>query len=113
MGCGEQLLNQSPRPTAIFCANDQMAAGVMRIAHERGLRIPEDISIAGFDDMPLASKIWPQLSTIKPPLEEMAKQATMSVIRMAKNELSESESVVIDAEIVLRQSTSSAPDSVS
>ncbi len=109
--CGKALLNQNPRPTAIFCANDQMAAGVMRVAHEQGLKIPEDISIAGFDDVPLASKIWPQLTTIKPPLEEMAEQATLSVIRMTRNEPSEVERVVIDAQIVRRQSTAKAPTS--
>jgi len=108
--CGQQLLSRSPRPTAIFCANDQMAAGVMRAAHEAGLKIPEEISIAGFDDMPLASKIWPQLTTIKPPLEEMAKQATLSVIQMVRDESLNSEAMVIDAEIVLRHSTAKAPD---
>eukprot|EP00903_Cladosiphon_okamuranus_P004255 g4253.t1 len=72
--CGVHLLRQNPRPTAIFCANDNMATGVMKVAHERRLQIPGDISIAGFDDLSIAAQVWPQLTTVRQPLADMAKR---------------------------------------
>lgn len=109
--CGVALLSQKFRPTAIFCANDHMAAGVIKVAHEQGLDIPKDISIAGFDDAPLASQIWPELTTVKPPLEAMAKRATEDLIRMARGQKPKELRVVIDAAIVIRQSTGPVPAS--
>jgi len=86
-----------------------MAAGVIKAAHEQHLDIPGDISIAGFDDIPLASQLWPELTTIKQPLEAMAKRATENLIRIARNQKLKELRVVIDAEIVIRQSTGPVP----
>ncbi|ACV07776.1 LacI family DNA-binding transcriptional regulator [Jonesia denitrificans] len=61
---GTRLL-ADPSVTAVLCGNDEMAAGLMRAAHERGLRVPEDVSIIGFDDIPLASYLWPPLTTVR------------------------------------------------
>src|SRR5690625_4274994 len=70
---GEQaarkLLALTPRPTAIFAANDDMAAGTMMVAHQLGLNIPNDISVAGFDDTPVAHQIWPSLTTVRQPIK--------------------------------------------
>lgn len=107
--CGLKLLNQKNRPTAIFCANDHMATGVMKVAHEKGLSIPKDISIAGFDDGPLASRVWPELTTIRQPLRAMAKRATQDLIKLVRNETLEERLVVLDAEIMIRQSTGPVP----
>ncbi|MGD8174766.1 LacI family DNA-binding transcriptional regulator [Marinimicrobium sp. ARAG 43.8] len=76
---GKKLLDvpTSKRPTAIFACNDEMATGLIAVAHGLGLKVPEDISIAGFDDTALASAVWPQLTTIHQPLAEMAETAVI------------------------------------
>lgn len=74
--CGRQLLHRNQPPTAIFASNDDMASGIMVAAHQLGLRIPEDVSVVGFDDSPLASQVYPALTTVKQPIRDMAEQAT-------------------------------------
>jgi LacI family transcriptional regulator len=74
------LLDLARRPTAIFASNDDMAAGVSLVAHRRGLRVPGDLAIAGFDDAPIAVKIWPPLSTIRQEIEVMAERATAMLV---------------------------------
>lgn len=71
----EQLLSLPDRPTAIFAGSDDMAAGACSMAHKMGLRIPEDLSVVGFDDTPIASAIWPALTTVRQPYLEMARRA--------------------------------------
>ncbi len=66
------LLSYPRRPTAIFASNDDMAAGVLTVAHAKGLRLPEDLSVAGFDDTPLAQLVWPPLTTIRQPTRDLA-----------------------------------------
>ncbi|HLI05793.1 MAG TPA: LacI family DNA-binding transcriptional regulator [Ktedonobacteraceae bacterium] len=75
--CGETLFSMSSRerPTAIFSANDQMAFGLMEVAAERGICIPDDIAIVGFDDMPLSAYIRPTLTTVRQPFYEMGRVA--------------------------------------
>lgn len=69
---GRALLQVVDRPSAIFAANDDMAAGCIAAAHELGLAVPEDVSIAGFNDTPVALITWPTLSTVHQPIMEMA-----------------------------------------
>ncbi|MDC7683644.1 LacI family DNA-binding transcriptional regulator [Asticcacaulis sp. BYS171W] len=69
---GDAILSAPTRPTAIFASSDYMALGVMTSARKLGLRIPEDISICGFDDVPGAMRIWPALTTIRHPAEALA-----------------------------------------
>lgn len=71
----ERLLRLPEPPTAIFAASDDMAAGVLTCAHRRGLRVPDDLSIAGFDDTDLARLLWPPLTTVRQPITEMASEA--------------------------------------
>ncbi|MES1158660.1 MAG: LacI family DNA-binding transcriptional regulator [Terricaulis silvestris] len=78
--CAKILLARAPRPTAIFCSNDEMALGVMSVAHREGLNVPRDLSIAGFDDAPSASVVWPPLTTIHQPIFEMAEAAAEMLI---------------------------------
>ncbi|WP_336985706.1 LacI family DNA-binding transcriptional regulator [Altererythrobacter aquiaggeris] len=73
---GGELLDLPKPPTAIFASNDDMAAGVLAIAHERGINVPRDLSVAGFDDTPLARTVYPPLTTIKQPMAELARTAT-------------------------------------
>ena len=70
------LLAGETRPTAIFASNDDMASGVIYVAHERGLAIPQDLAVAGFDDTPLSRQFWPGLSTVKQPIEQIGRRAT-------------------------------------
>lgn len=72
---GRELLGRSDRPTAIFAGNDEMASGVYGAAHELGLRIPDDISIIGFDDAPIASRMWPAMTSVRLPVREMGRAA--------------------------------------
>lgn len=69
------LLALAQPPTAIFAANDEMAAGVLAVAHRLGIRVPDQLSIAGFDDTPIAGFVWPPLSTVRQPTRQMAYQA--------------------------------------
>lgn len=70
-----RLLRAERRPTAIFASNDAMAAAAITAARVMGLEVPRDISIAGFDDAPIASTIWPDLTTVRQPIADMAAQA--------------------------------------
>ena len=67
-----KLLALNPRPTAIFAANDDMAAGVIAVAHGMNLKLPDELSVAGFDDTPIAATLWPPLTTIHQPIATMA-----------------------------------------
>lgn len=74
------LLDMADRPTAIFASNDDMAAGVLALAHDRNLDLPGELSVAGFDDTTLARTVWPPLTTIHQPMAELARTATEILI---------------------------------
>lgn len=80
VSCAEQLLSLTPRPTAIFAGNDETAAGVYRAAYLHGLRIPDDLTVVGFDDSPLASRLCPSLTTMHQPIRDMGRVAAESLI---------------------------------
>jgi LacI family transcriptional regulator len=80
MACALQLLKVRNRPSAIFASNDEMAVGVINAAQSMGLSIPDELSVAGFDDSILASRIVPQITTIRRPVREMARLATAKLI---------------------------------
>lgn len=75
MTAARQLLEQEPRPTAIFSSNDDMAAAAVAVAHGMGLHVPEDLTVTGFDDTPVATTIWPMLTTIHQPVTAMGRAA--------------------------------------
>jgi LacI family transcriptional regulator len=77
---GDRLLDVVPRPTAIFASNDEMAAGVMHAARQRGLSVPDDISVLGFDDTAIASHLWPPLTTVRWPIASMARSAALKLM---------------------------------
>jgi len=79
-----QRLLESWKPTAIFASNDDMAAATMAVAHRRGLDVPGDLSIAGFDDTPLATTVWPALTTIRQPIADMAREAVRLLIEQIR-----------------------------
>jgi LacI family transcriptional regulator len=72
----DMLLDLSMPPTAIFASNDDMAAGVLTVAHRRGLSVPGELSVTGFDDTALASQLWPPLTTVRQPTRDLAYAAT-------------------------------------
>lgn len=107
--CAEQLLQLDHRPTAIFSANDDMAAGVIRTATRAGIRIPQELSVAGFDDVSLAQQIFPSLTTIRQPLRAMTEAASCALIDGARGEPHEPGLETIPGTIEIRESTGPAP----
>ena len=71
----EQILSADKRPSAIFASNDDMAAAAIAVAHRLGLDVPADLSVVGFDDTPLATTIWPTLTTVRQPVASMARKS--------------------------------------
>jgi LacI family transcriptional regulator len=72
---GRALMAMSPRPTAVFAGNDEMAAGILQAARQAGVRTPDELSVVGFDDFQIASRLWPTLSTIRTPTREIGRLA--------------------------------------
>lgn len=91
-------------PTAIVASNDDMAAGALFEAHEQGLKVPQDIAIVGFDDTPLASHLWPPLTTVRQPISRLAETATNLLIERVAGNALELPVEPFDCEIVVRQS---------
>ena len=81
MECARRILGARSRPTAIFASNDDMAAAAACVARQMGLELPRELSIAGFDDAPVASMIWPQLATVRQPVREIARIAADLIIQ--------------------------------
>ena len=75
LDAAERLMSLEPRPTTIFACNDDMAAAAITVAHQRRINVPAEISICSFDDTPLASAIWPALTTIRQPIRDMSREA--------------------------------------
>ncbi len=78
--CAERMLRGPSRPSAIFASNDDMAAAVICVARQLGLELPAQLSVVGFDDAPVATMVWPQLTTIRQPVRAMARVATDLII---------------------------------
>jgi LacI family transcriptional regulator len=100
-----QLLELDDPPTAIFGFNDAIAIGAMKAAWERGLRVPEDVSIVGFDDLPFATIVTPPITTIRQPLAEMGRAGVGLVLRLLDNRLPESPQIELPTRMVVREST--------
>lgn len=83
---GRDLLSRPDRPTAIFAGSDLQALGVLRAAHELDLDVPRQLSVVGYDDLPLSEWVWPPLTTVEQPLYEMALQATRLVLALSRGE---------------------------
>lgn len=77
---GHTLLSLPEPPTAIFTLNDDMALGVMQAARERGLELPRDLSVVGFDDLPMAARVWPNLTSVRLPIREMGRMAAEKLL---------------------------------
>ena len=117
LDAGQALLECPPeeRPTAIFASNDDMAAAVTAVALGQGIRVPAELSVAGFDDTPIASLLWPQLTTVHQPIADMAATAveivtdTLRQRRTAGSEEPAARHHVAPFELKVRGSTGPAP----
>lgn len=106
----ESLLDLSPRPTAIFASNDEMAAGVLYAARMRGIEVPEGLSIIGFDDTPLTTRVWPPLTTVRWPIVAMGRAAALKLIGTAIGEGSEvNEPSTFTSTLIRRASVAPVP----
>jgi len=80
MQCGAELLSLDAPPTAVFAGNDEMAVGVYQAVRRAGLQVPDDLSIVGFDDAPIATRIWPMLTSVKLPIGHMGRTAAQLLV---------------------------------
>ncbi|UZK66188.1 LacI family DNA-binding transcriptional regulator [Sphingomonas sp. M1-B02] len=105
-GCeaARTLLARTPRPTAIFAGNDDMAAGVLAVAHEADIAVPDALSIVGFDDSDLAKAVWPPLTTMRQPVRELAYAAAGLMLAPGAEP-----QVTLGHELKIRSSTGPAP----
>jgi LacI family transcriptional regulator len=99
-----QLLGRPDRPTAIFAANDLSALGVMDVAQELGLSIPQDLSLVGFDNIPEAVLATPRLTTVDQSIQEMGKLATKLLISMLRGEAPEQHLIRVPTHLIMRDS---------
>jgi DNA-binding LacI/PurR family transcriptional regulator len=103
------LLGLPDRPTAVFAGNDLMALATYRAALQRGLRVPQDVSVVGFDDLPFARWLAPPLTTVRQPLADMAAMAARMLVRLVNGERPETLRVELATTLVVRESTAPAP----
>lgn len=103
------LINRDDPPTAIFCENDEMAIGAIQRIKQGGLRVPEDISVTGFDDIAFASFSDPPLTTIAQPAEEFGSTAVSLLIDLLEGRIKKMPHVTLPYELVVRSSTGAAP----
>jgi LacI family transcriptional regulator len=100
-----ELLDLPARPSALVAFNDKMAVGALQAAAERGLRVPEDLSIAGFDDIDVSRATRPALTTVRQPLGEMGRMAVTLLMRMLNEHELDALHVELATELVVRGST--------
>jgi LacI family transcriptional regulator len=113
LDAAEQLLALAEPPTAIFASNDDMAAAAVAVAHRRGLDVPRDLTVCGFDDTALATTIWPELTTIRQPIVEMSRTAVELLVREIRDRKNGKsgppQHLVLDFDLVRRQSDAPPP----
>ena len=99
------LLDVPKPPTAIFAFNDAIALGVLRAAYERGLRVPDDVSVVGFDDIKYATIVSPALTTVRQPLAEMGRNGVSLLLRLMENPRHVNRRIELPTRLVVREST--------
>ena len=105
-----RLLSLEVPPTAVFATNDRMAIGALEAARELGRRVPEDVSIVGFDDIPVARYLTPPLTTVHQPLYELGQAAASVLMDVLAGRMEKPQRTVLTAPLVERQTVS--PSSV-
>ena len=107
--CMEELLALRKRPTAVFASNDDMAAGALLVAHRHGLAIPGELSIVGFDDISMAQRLWPPLTTVRQPIKRAAATATGMLLDGLRTRDFTPVNQEIPGELVIRESAGAPP----
>lgn len=103
---GRELLSLKPRPTAIFAGNDEMAAGIYKVAHELGLEIPRDLSVVGFDDSATALRLWPVMTSVRLPVRDMGRLAAEKLFGLQdKSRQTDGEVTEVIPKLIIREST--------
>jgi LacI family transcriptional regulator len=109
LDCADRMLTSKNRPTAIFAANDEMAAAVVMTANRLGISVPNGLSVAGFDDTPISQTIWPELTTVAQPFEDIAREAVKVISDKTREDQGISATRVLQHNLVIRGSTGPAP----
>lgn len=102
---GYELLSRPDRPTAVFAGSDLQALGLMRAARDLGLSVPGDVSVVGYDDVPVAAWITPALTTVRQPLRDMARTAAEMVFDLAEGDRSGNRRIDLATDLIVREST--------
>ncbi len=103
--CARQILTMAEKPSAIFCSNDYMAAGVLKVANQLDLSVPHQLSVTGFDDAPISRYIWPSITTIQQPVEDMARRAAALLIERLKRPETDDIICSLESQLIKREST--------
>ncbi|MEM6741511.1 MAG: LacI family DNA-binding transcriptional regulator [Pseudomonadota bacterium] len=104
----EEIMRSDPRPTAVLCANDVLAAGALAKARDLGLRVPDDVSVTGFDDTEIAQIVTPQLTSVRVPHWDMGEGAARLLVAWRSGERAK-DSIELSTEVVQRGSLGAAP----
>lgn len=110
--CMKILLSLKNRPTAVFCSNDDMAVGAMKAVQETGIRIPEDISIIGFDNSEFCKYVTPALTTVKKPIREVSIAGAERLLNILEKGNFQGEKVYVPTELIIRQSVADISASI-
>jgi len=104
--CMKELLGEEPGPTALFAMNDLMAAGAMDAIHDVGLKVPEDISVIGFDNREIASYLRPRLTTVEINLKEIGRTAAEMALNQIKGKQIDKPNIIVPSKLILRETVS-------
>lgn len=106
-----KLLSAMPMPTAVFCYNDMTAIGAMKAIRAKRLHVPDDVSLVGFDDLPLSLYVDPPLTTVRQPKQDMGRMAMQALLKLITGTEAE-QNVRVAGELIIRQSTAAPPQSL-
>lgn len=106
----KELLERRDRPTAVFAGSDSQALGVLRAARELGIRVPEDLSVVGYDDLPVSAWLTPPLTTVRQPLAEMASLATRMLLGLSRGDVLTTPRIELGTELVIRETSAPPAD---
>ncbi|PCJ50028.1 MAG: transcriptional regulator [Gammaproteobacteria bacterium] len=104
VSCANKLLNLDSPPTAIFASNDYMAAGVLKAASLKKIKVPDDLSITGFDDVAISRYLWPSITTIQQPVRLMASKALDILIKQIRKQTIEQPQIQLASQLLIRES---------
>jgi LacI family repressor for deo operon, udp, cdd, tsx, nupC, and nupG len=106
----ERLFARQDRPTAIFCFNDEMAFGVMEVARRRGMRVPDDLSVVGFDDIRFSRHMDPPLTTIAQPMRDIGETSVRLLLEIIQGRTTSPQSITLPHTLMIRSTTAPAPN---